>query len=322
MSIQFSNISESIENSNSLKELGLYGIILTLKTWERFSLVLESTHITTLSFQKCEISEKELEIIFQPIGSMIKLTYLDLSNNNLKGSSCGYLLGRIISKQGERRDTNKWENELRGSVADIPTGLSEIYISNNHIGDYGWEKIISVLNSDNWLKVIEAKNIDLTIVSYKNTKDAIVNNNSILILDLRENAIFGTKMFRKVVDKVWKNLERVDKNDLNNEKYVNLYQKVCSGENLPGVCKIKSMGKGRMETRIRDVICKCCSVKDFDMKNSLMKSVMVSQEYDVMGGECVKSRKKLGKGRNKKKNFVSTQNILEGYYKRKELFIK
>ncbi|OMJ70708.1 hypothetical protein SteCoe_31236 [Stentor coeruleus] len=308
MSIQFSSISESIEKSRILKELGLYGIILTVKTWGRLSSSLESSQITTLSFQKCEISEKELDAIFQPIGSMTKLTYLDLSNNNLIGN-CGYLIGRIISKQGERRDTNKWENELRGSIADFPTGLCEIYISNNHIGDYGWEKIISALVSDNWLMLIEAQNIDLTMSSYKNTIAAIDSNKSILVLDLRGNNNFDLG-FRKILDVVFENFKYADRNNPNNEKYINLFQKVCNGENIPKVCEIKAVTKAKMKNTTGNMLVRNTDSKGFDRKNNSMNDFKISQECEVIKEENAKLRKKIKKGGKKKKRLVSTQNIL------------
>lgn len=320
MSIQFSGISESIENSRTIKELGLYGIILTAKTWGRFSSSLESSQITSLSLQKCEISEKELEAIFQPIGTMGKLTYLDLSNNNLKGT-CGYLIGRIISKQGERRDTNKWENELRGSTADFPTGLCEIYISNNHIGDYGWEKIMSALVSDNWLKLIEAQNNDLTMSSYKTTRVAIDNNKSVLVLDLRKNNNLDSS-FGKILDMVYDNFQCADKNNPNNERYIKLFQQVCNGENIPRVCEIKAVAKAKMKANTRNISSKntnsegfdrknsSVNAEGFDRKNSSINAVKLSQECELIKEENAKLRKKLGKGGKKKKRLVSTQNIL------------
>lgn len=311
MSKQITSISESLEKSQTLLEFGLYGIILTQKTWSCLGKGLESSQIHTLALQQCEISEKEFEGLFQHIGSMTALINLDLSNNKLKGT-CGYFLGRIISRQGERRDTNKWENELRGSTAEIPLGLKELYISNNCVGDYGWDKIMSALVSDNWLRLIEAKNNNLTSASFDPTNDALDQNKSLLVLDLRENPNFDT-YYMKILEIIDRNFDCVDRNSGDNERYTQLFENICNEEPLPGICDIKIISKAKMKNSPKISQQKISNPESIEKISSVPYISKINKECEVLREENARLKKKLGKSgrKRKRRTMLSTQNIMQ-----------
>jgi hypothetical protein len=311
MSKQITPISESLEKSQTLLEFGLYGIILTQKTWSCLGKGLESSQIRTLALQKCEISEKEFEGLFQHIGSMTGLINLDLSNNKLKGT-CGYFLGRIISRQGERRDTNKWENELRGSTAEIPLGLKELYISNNCVGDYGWDKIMSSLVSDNWLRLIEAKNNNLTSASFDPTNDALDQNKSLLVLDLRENPNFDS-YYMKILEIVDRNFDYLDRSSEDNDRYTQLFENICNEEPLPGICDIKIIAQAKMKNSPKVSQQKISNQESMEKINSVPYINKINKECEVLREENARLKKKLGKSgkKRKRRTMISTQNIMQ-----------
>lgn len=307
----FTAIALNVERSKRMIEFCLYGITLSIKTWICLGKSLGISQVRTLVLQKCEIGEKELECIFQHIGSMSKLVNLDLANNQLKGN-CGYFIGRIISRQGERRDTNKWENELRGSTAENPIGLTDLYISNNHIADYGWEKIISSLVSDNWLRLIEAKNIELTSASYKPTKEALGHNKSVLVIDLRENHDFEPN-FMNILEIVDRNFDYIAKDTEEYNKYTELFEMVCNEESLLGVCEIKVVTQAKKKILSKDLKPRYSNNESGDKINSKPYIEKISLECQALREENAKLRKKLENGGKRKKTraLISTHNIMQ-----------
>jgi hypothetical protein len=303
LSKQFASISEHVEKSHSLVEIGVYGLNLSAKTWTRLGLGLEKSCVSKVSFQQCCISEKEFEAVFQHIGAMEKLTVLDLSSNKLK-NVCGYLLGRIISKQGERRDTCKWEGGLRGSIAEESVGLLEIYVKDNEIGDSGWEKIMSSLVSDNWLRLIDAKNNGLSSLSFASTREALEHNNSVLVMDLRENGDLENG-FIKILEVLEENFNYVKRESETHERYAELFECICNEEELPQSCGIRAVLKAKQKKGVKN-----SHMGSADRKKSPYLS-KISQQCDVLREENERLRKKLGKGKRKPRHKLeSTQDYI------------
>ena len=292
-------ISENIEKHSMLKEFALFGLPLSVKMWAKLGSSISASSISSIILKKCSISTKELEAVFQPIGSTPKLQLLDLSENKLS-DSCGYLLGRIISKQGERRDTIKWEGGLRGSTAGIPEGLTELYLSNNQIGDLGWEKIASSLVSDTWLRLIDAKNNGITNLSYIPTREMVEQNNSLLVLDLRENSEFS-KGFLKVLEMIESNFDYLDRESYEHGRYIRIFEMICNDELLPDVYEIKVFAKDK--TKFRQIVAQGRSTAGFlgiDKREISPDIDKISQECLVLRAENEKLRKQLGQStRNK-----------------------
>lgn len=243
----FSTFITSIESSKRLSILGLFGLKLTPKIWSRIGTAIENSLIRTASFNNCEISEKELEAMFQSIGSMNSLNALDLSYNKITD---GYLISRIISKQGERRDISKWEGGLRGATADIPKGLSEIYITDNQLGDNGWEKILSSILSDNWLRLIDCKRNGITGKSVRTTLTTLNENKSILVADLRGNIKFE-RGFLKAMEIVDRNFDFLKKDSEECVKYTQLFEIIVNELEFPCICELKFVKNAMKKLKIR-----------------------------------------------------------------------
>ena len=228
---------------------------------------------------------------------MKRLKVLDLSYNKL-AESCGYFLARIISKHGERRDTLKWERELRGSVSDVPEGLIELYLNFNSLSDSGWEKIIESLISDNWLRLVDAKNNNLTLKSFLGTKNLFENNKKILILDLRENQELDRK-FVNILKLFEKNFEYAEGfSDV--EKYFSMLDNIYNDKGLPIIRDIHALNQ--REKKFNK------SLKNRANSTMIEKNVMspvfismIAQEYEIISKKNRRLKKKLG-------NSMRTQN--------------
>jgi hypothetical protein len=290
LSRQITGICDNIQSSTVLHELSLFGLNFSVKNWARLGTSLETSKIKKLILQKSNISEKELEVLFQPIGSMKNLKILDLSLNKLKDSS-GYLIGRIIGKQGERRDTYKWEVGLRGSIADTPEGLSEIYLNHNLIGDIGWEKMVFSLVSDSWVKLIDAKSNGITSASFKPTQEVLEHNKTILILDLRDNSEFAGS-FIKILELIDKNFDYLNKNTDDSQRYMQLFEYICNDIPLPYTYSIGFINDLQQKSKNKSPN-KTLSVHTPEKQNSSSYIAQINEECEMLRVENKKLREKL-----------------------------
>ena len=261
--------------------LCLFGLKFSIKTWSRVSLSLISTQIEKLSLTYCEISDKELQVIHKNLGHMSRLSVLDLSHNSL---SDGYSIGRIISKHGERRDTLKWEGCLRGSVADFPLGLDELYLSHNSIGDHGWSKLMTFLTSDNWLRLIDCRNNQMTEASVQVTLAAIDINKSLLVMDLRGNKEID-EGYLKILEAVDKNFELLKESSKEYAKYLDLFETICNEMPLPDVVTVRAI--------MKLVKKKNGELENEDKRSSSVYLHRISQECEKLKEENAKLRKKM-----------------------------
>lgn len=242
-----STFTASIDSSKRLSILGFFGLKLSPKFWSKLGSSLENSTIQSLSLSYCEISNTEFESIFQSIGLMANLDSLDLSHNKILD---GYLIGRIISKQGERRDISRWEGGLRGATAEIPKGLSEIYLSDNQLGDNGWEKILSSLISDNWIRLIDCKRNGITVKSLRKTLTTLNENKSILVADLRGNIKFERGCL-KVMEIVDRNFDFLDQDSPDCFKYTQLFELIVNELEFPCICELKFIVNAKKKLKIR-----------------------------------------------------------------------
>ena len=312
-------VCENIEKQSILKEFALFGLPLSVKMWARLGSSLVASSISSIILKKCSISATEFEVLFQSIGSTQRLQLLDLSDNKLS-DSCGYLLGRIISKQGERRDTVKWEGGLRGSIAGIPDGLTELYISNNQIGDHGWEKITSSLVSDTWLRLLDAKKNGITNHSYIPTREMMEQNHSLLILDLRENSDFS-KGFLKVLEMTESNFDYLDRESYEHHKYAQMFEMICNDEKLPEIYEIKVFSQEikKKSKQITPLNKSNAASMSLDKRQSSVYMDKISQECQVLRVENEKLRKKLGKSSRKHRpRLENTQDYIALAEKKKQ----
>lgn len=300
-----SGVCENIGKSLLISEFALFGLRLSVRTWENIGKSIEASQVSSLVLKNCAISPKEFEAIFQHIGSMGKLQLLDLSENNLK-DNCGYLIGRIISKQGERRDTCKWEGGLRGSIAGTTEGLTEIYLANNKIGDYGWEKILASLVSDTWIRLIDIKNNSISNKAYPETFEMMQQNRSLLVLDMRENPEF-LKAFLKVLEMTEKNFDFLNTESAEHERYSQLFELICNEEPLPEIYEIKVFNREKKTKKKKNF----SSSTNADRKMPSPFTEKISQECQMLRAENEKLRRQLGKPlRKSRSRLESTQDYI------------
>jgi hypothetical protein len=237
---------ESI-TSKRMTVFALFGLKLAPKTWAQFANGLAASQISTVCVNHCEVTDKEFETLFQALGMMAKLNVLDLAHNKITD---GYLVARVISRQGERRDVSKWEGGLRGSVASIPEGLSELYLSDNLLADIGWEKIMSSLISDNWLRLIDCKRNNISNRSLKQTLKVMKENKSLLVVDLRFNINFE-RGFLKVMEIIDRNFDSIEKGTETCNHFTQLFELIVNELEFPSVCQVRFVRNAVKKLKIK-----------------------------------------------------------------------
>ena len=247
LSSLMSTFSECIQSTRRMTIFSLFGLKISSKIWSQLVSNLAGTQVSTVCINYCELADADLGVLFQTFGVMSKLRVLDLSHNKITD---GYLVSRIISKQAERRDVSKWEGGLRGSIAEIPTGLLELYLNDNLLADLGWEKILSSLISDNWLRLIDCKQNNITSHSLKQTLKVMKENKSLLVVDLRFNINFD-RGFLKVMEIVDRNFDSVDKNSEACSYFTQLFEIVVNELDFPSVCEVRFVRNMRKKLKIK-----------------------------------------------------------------------
>jgi Leucine-rich repeat (LRR) protein len=117
--------------------------------------IINNSTLKTLIINNCILNNEAYEILIKGVLTHKTLEFLDLSNNQLSDKS-GNMVGRIISRQSQRRDQIVWMYGLRNekpSNNDYAKGLVEINLSSNNLSDISADDIASALAYDVYLRV-------------------------------------------------------------------------------------------------------------------------------------------------------------------------
>jgi len=113
--------------------------------------------------------------------------YLDFSKCNLDDKA-GNMLGRVITRQSQRRDQVVWMYGLRNerpSNNDYAKGLVSINLSDNNLSDKFAEEIAKALGYDAYIRHLNLSKNQITENGCKKLIKALRKNNIVLNLDLR-----------------------------------------------------------------------------------------------------------------------------------------
>lgn len=103
----------------------------------------------------CVVTNESYEIMIKGVLTHKTIESLDLSGNHLTDKA-GNMVGRIISRQSQRRDQIVWMYGLRNekpSNNDYAKGLVEINLSYNNLSDISADDIANALAYDVYLRV-------------------------------------------------------------------------------------------------------------------------------------------------------------------------
>ena len=180
----------------------------------------ENISIQGLAINNCKITDqKAFELI---IGSLLihpSILYIDLSYNNLK-DKYGKILGRLITRQSQRRDQVIWAYGLRNEKPpnnDYTRGLISIGLKGNLFNEITSFNMSNSLLTDQYIRSIDLSENNLNKESCKMFIKIMRKNNVLLNLDLQNNPGYDEEIHARIVMKMSKNIKILYSRYLNDE---------------------------------------------------------------------------------------------------------
>ncbi len=180
--------------------------------------IANNKSLKQVTVNNCTINYEIFENLIKGLLTHEKVEFLDFSNNNLNDKS-GNIIGRIISRQSQRRDQVVWMYGLRNELPagnDYTKGLISINLSKNQMGDVAAEEIANALSNDNYVRALYLNNNQITIFGCKKLIKALRQNQTVLNLDLKNNPGFEAdeSINKRLVIKLSNNLKNLQNKHL------------------------------------------------------------------------------------------------------------
>ena len=173
-------MGEPKEIGSMLSHLHIAAIKISVHAWAAISkgLSAESCVLKKFIVNLCDFDRASLNEISDGMCENMSVKVLDLSYNNIKDAH-GDLLGRIISKQTQKRDEIKFKKELRHLKSSVKKtenpndamGLQEMILTNNKLGINFMTTILDALKYDTYLRVLDLRKNKLTNSVVNNPKE-------------------------------------------------------------------------------------------------------------------------------------------------------
>ncbi|XP_071497812.1 centrosomal protein of 78 kDa-like [Diadema antillarum] len=198
-------LRECISSSEQLQHVELQGLLLREKNIAALCKGLAKTRcLQHLSLESCRIGDAGVESLYQCIRNAPTLVSLNLTATGLTWKSAE-LLAKLIKHQATRRHTEAWKDSLRYRRPDLDRmpGIRRITVNNNSlINDRGALVLAEALKDDLWLKALDMQHCGLSNLGAKAFLDALHQNTSIVVLDLRKNPLIDRDLLKAVIEQV------------------------------------------------------------------------------------------------------------------------
>lgn len=178
--------------------------------------IVSNKTIKNLTVNNCTLTNEAYEILLKGVLTHEAIEFLDLSYNNLD-DKCGNMIGRIISRQTQRRDQVIWMYGLRNEKPlnnDYTKGLISINLAYNQLSDISADNISNAISYDSYIRSIALNNNEFSSEGCKKFIKILRRNQTILNLDLRNNPGYdnGSKnIHKRLVVKLAKNIKHLHK---------------------------------------------------------------------------------------------------------------
>ena len=214
-------ISNHINLSLNLISFSITNLILNEELVSLLSKGLsENISIQGLAINNCKITDqKSFELIIGSLLTHPSILYIDLSYNNLK-DKYGKILGRLITRQSQRRDQVIWAYGLRNEKPpnnDYTRGLISIGLKGNLFNEITSFNISNSLLTDQYIRSIDLSENNLNKESCKMFIKIMRKNNVLLNIDLQNNPGYDEEIHARIVMKMSKNIKILYSKYLNDE---------------------------------------------------------------------------------------------------------
>ncbi|XP_055470097.1 centrosomal protein of 78 kDa isoform X2 [Psammomys obesus] len=194
--------------STVLRNLELNGLILRERDLTSLTKGLsKSASLVHLSLANCPIGDDGLEIICQGIKNSVTLKTVNFTGCNLTWQGASHI-AKILKYQTMRRHEETWAESLRYRRPDLDcmAGLRRITLNcNTLIGDQGASAFADSLSEDLWLRALDLQQCGLTSEGASALLEALENNRTLVVLDIRKNPLIDHSVMKAVIKKVLQN---------------------------------------------------------------------------------------------------------------------
>ena len=213
-------VGKHIAKNSRLESFSLLNLELDQKLAQNLSFgICQNKSIKKFKINNCKMDIQSYEILLKGLFSHEKIEKLDLQNNNLE-DKYGNMIGRIISRQTDRRDQLIWLYAIRNESPDpeeFGSGLISINLNGNNLSSYAADCITTALALDQYVRSIILTNNNFDTESCKKFIYMLRRNMTLLNIDLKSNPGYNENVQKRLIIKMSKNIKNLYSKFKNNE---------------------------------------------------------------------------------------------------------
>ena len=158
----------------------------------------------------CHFTPQLVEDLSQGLINCEQLQVLDLSYNNMS-DQCGAMFGKVLKRQAQMRDQHLWMASLRGRDAlKDEIGLKEFNLRCNKLGAETIRALASIIAENETIRVLDLRENGIT---ERPLLDELIpelrQNETLTNLDLRGNPGYSQRVHRLVADCLLANISKL-----------------------------------------------------------------------------------------------------------------
>ena len=151
--------------------------------------IKKSCSLKSIAIQNCNLAKSNfLHIVTEGMMVSKSLESIDVQLNNLEDKHVSAFT-KIINAQYEQKDVLRWElglrNPLQLNIAKL--GVKVFNFRKNNLSDVFALKLSMALKGDQYIRSIDLKYNNVTIVGMNYLAEAVTNHPGLFSIDLRQN---------------------------------------------------------------------------------------------------------------------------------------
>ena len=208
----FDILSQYFNNNNKLTELILSGFNYDILSILYNTIFSKENNLTSLTLSDNNLTEDNIQMIYDLLIKNPKIKKLNLSKNNLTQKSCT-ILGGLLNKSNSIEEINLSSCGLTGETVPLLINnkgnsiFKNVILDNNEIGDIGLVIVGNFIKNCSNLNLISLKNVSGSDMGFNPIVNNILNTKSqIKIIQFENNKLITENLIKEII----KNSEKYD----------------------------------------------------------------------------------------------------------------
>lgn len=202
------SVAQCVRNSPVLTNLELEGIPFPPDCLAVLCVGLSHTHtLHYLSLQRCYIGDSSCEVLCRTVADVMSIRSLNLSYCDLT-CKCGPALAAALCRQKLLLYHDTWKQSLRYQEPNLEAmpGLRRLTLNDNpQLGDAVVVELIEAVRDSLWLKALDLQRCGLTDQVGKDLLELLDYNNTLSVLDVRQNVNLNEALVKEVIKRLEEN---------------------------------------------------------------------------------------------------------------------